>query len=355
MMNQPGRFPIGMPPQFNYPGFQQQAQAPIYNPNCLPPGIIALFTPRPPLEYIPPVEKAPIPPYTGVSQYIDRFETQEEHDKLTNPYEPPESRRQRKERIENDKKARGEAKIREELKKWDPQNDPNITGDPRNTIFVTKLNYQTTEETLTQEFSEYGKIKSCRIVKDSNGKSRGYAFIEYEDSADATEAYKHGDAKNIDNYRVMVDVERGRTVRNWRPRRLGGGIGNTRATKPKADVIRAQREQASSSSYSGGNVYRGGGGGGRDSGSYHGNRSNDRSAPYHRGGGGGGGFNDRNRSGIGYRGGGGYNGGGGGRDRYNDERGGGFNDRRGGNGGGGYNKRRYDDFDDRAPKRPREY
>lgn len=35
-------------------------------------------------------------------------------------------------------------------------------------------------------------------------------------------AYKHIDGKRIDNKRIVVDVERGRTVKSWRPRRLGG-------------------------------------------------------------------------------------------------------------------------------------
>ncbi|GER42568.1 U1 small nuclear ribonucleoprotein 70 kDa [Striga asiatica] len=41
-------------------------------------------------------------------------------------------------------------------------------------------------------------------------------------------AYKQADGKKIDNKRVLVDVERGRTVPNWRPRRLGGGLGTSR-------------------------------------------------------------------------------------------------------------------------------
>lgn len=41
-------------------------------------------------------------------------------------------------------------------------------------------------------------------------------------------AYKQADGRKIDNRRVLVDVERGRTVPNWRPRRLGGGMGSTR-------------------------------------------------------------------------------------------------------------------------------
>lgn len=34
-------------------------------------------------------------------------------------------------------------------------------------------------------------------------------------------AYKHADGKKIDGRRVLVDVERGRAVKGWLPRRLG--------------------------------------------------------------------------------------------------------------------------------------
>jgi hypothetical protein len=34
-------------------------------------------------------------------------------------------------------------------------------------------------------------------------------------------AYKYADGKKIDGKRVVVDVERGRTVKSWKPRRLG--------------------------------------------------------------------------------------------------------------------------------------
>ena len=36
-----------------------------------------------------------------------------------------------------------------------------------------------------------------------------------------TAAYKYADGKKINDRRVVVDVERGRTVKGWRPRRLG--------------------------------------------------------------------------------------------------------------------------------------
>lgn len=47
------------------------------------------------------------------------------------------------------------------------------------------------------------------------GKSRGYAFIEFEHKNDMKTAYKMADGKRIEGKRVVVDVERGRTVPNW--------------------------------------------------------------------------------------------------------------------------------------------
>jgi U1 small nuclear ribonucleoprotein len=49
----------------------------------------------------------------------------------------------------------------------------------------------------------------------SIGKSRGYAFIEFEHKKDMKEAYKLADGRKIEGRRVVVDVERGRTVENW--------------------------------------------------------------------------------------------------------------------------------------------
>lgn len=65
-----------------------------------------------------------------------------------------------------------------------------------------------------------------------SGKFKGYAFIEYEKEADMKSAYHDADAKKINGRRVLVDVERGRTVESWRPRRLGGGLGRTRVGGP---------------------------------------------------------------------------------------------------------------------------
>jgi len=44
-------------------------------------------------------------------------------------------------------------------------------------------------------------------------------------------AYKETDGIRIKDRRVLVDVERGRTVKGWKPRRLGGGLGGRGYTK----------------------------------------------------------------------------------------------------------------------------
>ncbi|KAJ9511679.1 hypothetical protein QJQ45_017989 [Haematococcus lacustris] len=108
---------------------------------------------------------------------------------------------------------------------WDPHKDLKAEGDPFRTIFVAKLSFEVTEKKLRREFEEFGPIRRVRIVLDKAGKSRGYGFIEFEDKKDMKEAYKQGDGKKIEGRRVLVDVERGRTVETWRPRRLAGGLG----------------------------------------------------------------------------------------------------------------------------------
>merc|ERR1719427_481503 len=55
-------------------------------------------------------------------------------------------------------------------------------------------------------------------------------------------AYKHADGKKIDGRRVLVDVERGRTVKGWLPRRLGGGLGGTRRGGADVNVRHSGRD-----------------------------------------------------------------------------------------------------------------
>lgn len=73
-----------------------------------------------------------------------------------------------------------------------------------------------------QEFSRFGKINRCRLVKDIiTNISRGYAFIEYETEKAAKKAVDRGDKMVIDAKMILVDHECERLLPGWIPRRLG--------------------------------------------------------------------------------------------------------------------------------------
>lgn len=154
-----------------------------------------------------------------------------------------ETREERKERRKKEKSEQVAYKLEQEIALWDPNTVRNATEDPFKTLFVARVNYYTSESKLRREFESYGTVKSIRIIQNvKNGKPRGYAFIEYESEKDMHTAYKHADGKKIDGRRVLVDVERGRTVKGWLPRRLGGGLGGTRRGGPDVNVRHSGRD-----------------------------------------------------------------------------------------------------------------
>uniref|UniRef100_A0A452YIY9 RRM domain-containing protein n=1 Tax=Aegilops tauschii subsp. strangulata TaxID=200361 RepID=A0A452YIY9_AEGTS len=213
------------------------------HPTGLTTNLLKLFEPRAPLEHKPPLEKRKLPAYSGMSQFVSRFAEPGDPE-----YAPPvptcETRAEKKDRIRQLKLEEGAAKVAEELQKYDPQNDPNVTGDPYKTLFVARLGYETSEQKVKRDFEAYGPIKRVRLITDKvTNKPRGYAFVEYAHTRDMKSAYKQADGRKVDNKRVLVDVERGRTVPNWRPRRLGGGLGSSRIGGEDAAQKHSAREQ----------------------------------------------------------------------------------------------------------------
>ncbi|KAF1815803.1 hypothetical protein P152DRAFT_196897 [Eremomyces bilateralis CBS 781.70] len=246
----------------------------------LPPNLLALFAPRPPLRYMPPSDRAPEERKTativGVAAFLPALkekEAQEDKSKYT------ESWLEKKERVKLEKEKKREYIINGAVKLYKPSDDPNIRGDPFKTLFVSRLSYDTEVKDLEREFGRFGPIERIRLVQDthesekkgskSKKKNRGYAFIVYEKERDMkgtsspfsvshsrhptnpyiqgnfkvfstntrhsrfsyTAAYKETDGIRIKDRRVLVDVERGRTVSGWRPRRYGGGLGGRGYTK----------------------------------------------------------------------------------------------------------------------------
>lgn len=101
-----------------------------------------------------------------------------------------------------------------------------IEGDPNLTLFVGRLSPKTNEETIWNAFRKFGKIKRQRLVRDIvTGFSKCYAFVEFEDDKALRQAHREGHKMIIDESEILVEYELGRTLKNWVPRRLGGGFG----------------------------------------------------------------------------------------------------------------------------------
>ncbi|XP_068140658.1 U1 small nuclear ribonucleoprotein 70 kDa [Drosophila tropicalis] len=209
----------------------------------LPPNLLALFAAREPIPFMPPVDKLPHEKksrgYLGVANFMADFE---------DPQDTPlpktvETRQERLERRRREKAEQVAYKLEREIALWDPTEIKMATEDPFRTLFIARINYDTSESKLRREFEFYGPIKKIVLIHDQeSGKPKGYAFIEYEHERDMHAAYKHADGKKIDSKRVLVDVERARTVKGWLPRRLGGGLGGTRRGGNDVNIKHSGRE-----------------------------------------------------------------------------------------------------------------
>ena len=131
-------------------------------------------------------------------------------------------------------------------------------------LFVGRLSWDTTDQTLKDFFATVGTVVSAAVIMDKfTGKSKGFGFVEMSTEEEATRALQELQGKMLDGREIAVSE-----ARPMEPRRPGGCGGG---------------------SYGGGN--RGGsggyGGGSRGGSGGHGGGG-------HRGGGNrGGGFDDR--------------------------------------------------------------
>eukprot|EP01083_Nonionella_stella_P267742 904622_1 len=72
-------------------------------------------------------------------------------------------------------------------------------------LFVHGLPWTTTQQTLYNVFSRFGEIVECVILKDRNGQSKGYGFINYSNAQEAINAINAG-PQQIDGRMVGSDL-----------------------------------------------------------------------------------------------------------------------------------------------------
>ena len=194
----------------------------------MPPHIRATFMPNPPLKQIPPNTKRRYTKVSGVLDFLQHFEKEPPPKRLISP--TPKAL----------KVAKAKRLAKENEQKLEPliemyRNDQRDCGGEYqgmncyNTLFIGRLAYEVTERKVLREMETFGPVKDIKLIKDKlTGKSKGYAFVEYDNEEDLKRAYRAADGMKIEGRAIVVDVERGHTVPTWLPRRLGGGLGGTR-------------------------------------------------------------------------------------------------------------------------------
>jgi RNA recognition motif-containing protein len=72
-------------------------------------------------------------------------------------------------------------------------------------IFVAKLNYDTQESDLQDEFEEFGAVDSVKIIMDKfTGRSKGFGFVEMPNDDEAQAAIDGLNDQEVDGRTIVV-------------------------------------------------------------------------------------------------------------------------------------------------------
>lgn len=84
-------------------------------------------------------------------------------------------------------------------------------------IYVGNMSYDVTEEELRNLFSEYGQVSEVNIIEDRDtGRPKGFAFVEMPTQAEAENAIKNLNEKEMKGRNIKVNQAR---PKEDRPRR----------------------------------------------------------------------------------------------------------------------------------------
>lgn len=77
----------------------------------------------------------------------------------------------------------------------------------QNKLFISSLPFSTTKEQIESLFAEKGfKTKDIRIVTHKSGKSKGLAYVEFENAQEASQAVVKTDGTVIDGHTIKVAI-----------------------------------------------------------------------------------------------------------------------------------------------------
>ncbi|MBY0370852.1 RNA-binding protein [bacterium] len=100
-------------------------------------------------------------------------------------------------------------------------------------LYVSNLSYETTEQDLTQMFSQCGQVLGANLVLDpESGRSKGFGFVEMQSDDEARHAVDRFNGYDYRGRQIHVEfakdkpegaVKTGGAQRHENPRRGGGG------------------------------------------------------------------------------------------------------------------------------------
>ena len=99
-------------------------------------------------------------------------------------------------------------------------------------IYVGNLSYEITQEDLQQAFEGFGEVESAKVIQDNyTGRSKGFGFVEMQDSAEAHSAIDGLNGKELKGRALKVDKARPRSEdRGYGGNRRGGRQAGTRGS-----------------------------------------------------------------------------------------------------------------------------
>jgi RNA recognition motif-containing protein len=96
-------------------------------------------------------------------------------------------------------------------------------------IYVGNLSFGTTEDELKELFAQAGKVVSVALIKDrDSGQSKGFAFVEMSNQAEAEKAIQMFNGKSVGSRELKVNMARPKEERSSGEFGRGGDRGQGR-------------------------------------------------------------------------------------------------------------------------------
>ncbi|XP_075674476.1 polyadenylate-binding protein 3-like [Castanea sativa] len=92
--------------------------------------------------------------------------------------------------------------------------DPSIRKSGYANVFIKNLDTSIDNKALNETFAAFGTVLSCKVAVDSNGQSRGYGFVQFENEESAQNAIARLNGMLINDKKVYVGLFVRRQERN---------------------------------------------------------------------------------------------------------------------------------------------